>query len=290
MMGSSRVIATVLASVLVVGPVATQLAQAQPTPTPTPQQKQQFSELMKQAITKGQAGDHAGAIETYQKAYATMEAPTVLSNIGAEYQLDKKPVEALKYFCMYLDKDPAGPLATFATSQAKLLQAQITGAPVEDSAVCKAPAKPTGTTGTTGPAKPDGGGDDQVTGTKKLETPPPPAADPGKTLKLVGLVTAGVGVAAVGAGVYFGLQAKSISDDISQHTDPTIPWRDDILAYQDKGQRDENLQIGFLIGGGVLVLGGALLYVKGRAKHPAETSISPTASANGGGVSLSGAF
>lgn len=280
MLGTSRLVATILASALVVAPL-TSYAQPQPTPA----QKQQFGDLMKQAIAKSQAGDHTGAIETYQKAYAVVPAPTVLSNIGAEYQLATKPVEALKYFCMYLEKDPAGPLASFATGQAKLLQSQLTNTPVDDANVCKAPAPP--------PPKdpPPGDNGNSTTGTNNLDQATAPAAkpaDPGKTLKTVGLITAGVGVASLGAGLYFGIRAKQISDDITNHK--TDAWQDSILDYQDEGQRAEYLQIALLSAGGVLAVGGALLYLKGRSKSAESTTVAPTVTPGGGGVVFSGSF
>ena len=43
-------------------------AGAQPT-SPRPTQKQQAGDLVKKAIAKSQAGDHALAIELYQQAY-----------------------------------------------------------------------------------------------------------------------------------------------------------------------------------------------------------------------------
>ncbi len=272
MLGTSRVVATVLASALLVGQVA-----AQPTATPTPAQKSAVQDLVKQAIAKSQANDHAAAIELYEKAYATIALPTLLSNIGAEYQLATKPVEALKYFCVYLDKDPAGPLASYATGQAKLLQSQLTNTAVDDANVCKPPK-----------AEP-----------KPVEPPPPPpppgtpsvvtAADPGKGLKTAGLVTAGIGVVSVGLGLYFGVKAGTISDDI---TNNTSTWRNDIADYQNEGQRDEYLQIGLLSLGGVLVIGGTYLYLKGRKKSAAESAaIQPTMMpGSGGGVSFSGSF
>jgi tetratricopeptide (TPR) repeat protein len=271
MLGTNRVVAAILASALLAG----QVALAQPT-QPTPQQKAAVQELMKQAITKSQAGDHAGAIEIYQKAYATFPLPTILSNIGAEYQLETKPVEALKYFCMYLDKDPAGPLASFATGQAKLLQSQLTGAAVEEANVCKAPAQ------TQPPPPPPNPEPQPVPAT-------PSSGDPGSGMKTTGLVVGGVGVLSLGLGIYFGLQAKKISDDIS---DNQSMWRNDIVAYQDKGQRDEYLQITFLVVGGVAVLGGAALYVKGRSKTKAaeQTTITPAMSSGSAGVSIQGVF
>ena len=57
------------------------------------------------AIAKSQANEHQGAIDLYLQAYAIVPLPVLLSNIGAEYQLITKPVEALKYFCKYLEAD-----------------------------------------------------------------------------------------------------------------------------------------------------------------------------------------
>ncbi len=277
MLGTSRVVATILASVLVIAPV-TVVAQPQGTPA----QKQQFGDWMKQAIAKSQAGDHTGAIEIYQKAYALIPLPTVLSNIGAEYQLAAKPVEALKYFCMYLEKDPAGPLGSYATGQAKVLQGQLTGVTVEDAQVCKAPSGPA----VLAPVPPT-----TDPHTADITNPPPStpaAADPGKTFKTVGLVAAGAGVITVGLGLYFGVQAGKISDDISDHK--MDAWQDSILADQDRGQRDEYLQIACLTVGGLLVAGGAYLYFKGRAKTTESMTVAPTVSPGGGGMVFSGSF
>ena len=85
----------------------TSLALAQPKP-PTQQQMQQAGDLVKKAIAKSQAGDHALAIELYQQAYTIVPQPLLLSNIGSSTSRRKKPVEALKYFCKYLEADPTG--------------------------------------------------------------------------------------------------------------------------------------------------------------------------------------
>ncbi len=279
MLGTPRVVATTLATLLLASPALAQPKQ------PSEKDKQIAGDLVKQAIAKSQAKDHLGAIELYQKAYATVSLPTLLSNIATEFQSANKPVEALKWFCTYLEKDPAGTLASYATAQAKVLQNQLGNPVTRDEDVCK-PAAPTS------PDNPDPGN-----GSGGVQPPPEtpsaqPTSDPGSGLKIGGLVGAGVGVAALGLGIYFGLEAKKISDDISSHTDPMDPWRSDIRDYQAKGQRYENLQIGTLIGGGVLLVGGVALYMLGRSKTSSmETiAVTPAATADSASLVVSGRF
>jgi hypothetical protein len=306
MPGTSRVIACVLASALLAGP-----ALAQPK-KPTDKEKAEAGDVVKQAITRSQAGDHEGAVTLYLKAYGIVPLPLLLSNVGSEYQQANKPIEALRYFCMYLKDDPAGTNSTYATSQAKVLQIQLGNKVDDDKKVCDKPAAkepviPTGPAGPTGPtttgpsskAGPTNTGPTEpvttgVTGTTGIsggtthET-----SGQGSGLKTGGLVVTGIGAVGVGLGIYFGIRAKAISDDISRHTDTSIAWRDDIRAYQDEGQRDEYLQIGGYVGGGALVVTGAILYFVGRSKSAPATeqvSVSPMAGADGGGIVFSGGF
>src|SRR5580704_1959596 len=100
------------------------VARADPKPTPAQMQ---------------QAGDLELAIELYKQAYDVVPTPILLSNIGSEYEQAKKPVLALKYFCKYLDADPTGSNASYATAKAKALQIDL-GTPVtDDASVCKPP-------------------------------------------------------------------------------------------------------------------------------------------------------
>ena len=279
MLGTSRVVAAVLASSLLVGTVL-----AQPTKPPTPAEKQQAGDLVKQAIAKSQEKDHLAAIDLYLKAYAVVPLPTLLSNVGTEYQQAAKPVEALKYFCLYLEKDPAGALVTYATSQARVLQIQLGNTVSNDAEVCR-PAVVT---------PPPGDGSGAGSGSDVPAVVEPTTSDPGGGMKLAGMVTGGVGLVTFGLGLYFGVQAKKINDDIEDQG-ITEPWRDDIVAYMDKGQRYEYMQIGFLVAGGALVVGGTVIYMLGRGKTSAaesqtQVSITPSVTPNGGGVTLFGRF
>lgn len=262
-------------------------ALAQPGATPTPQQKQQAGDLVKQAIAKSQGKDHEGAIELYLKAYAIVPVPTLLSNIGTEYQSAQKPVEALKYFCLYLEKEPTGSLASYATSQAKSLYFLLGGKNIDEKDVCKTPVTPTPTpvdnTTTINTAQP---------AQQPAQPDTKPTSDPGKGFKIAGYAAGGAGLVALGLGFYFGSEAQKISDDITDHTDTSIAWRDDIKDYEAKGQRAENFQIAFLVTGGALVIGGAALFILGRSKSEStETlAVTPTATATSAGVSLWGSF
>jgi hypothetical protein len=266
---------------LVVAVAGTATAQPQPSPAT----KQQASALVKQAIAKSQAGDHATAIELYLQAYALIPQPLLLSNIGSEYQQESgKQVEALKYFCKYLEADPTGSNVSYATAQAKALQIQL-GNQVDDKDVCK-PAEPPP------PPPPDTGSGAQVTGTADMtQAPPMEPPSGGKTLEYTGLGIAAAGAVGLGVGVYFGLQAKDKSDQISNHK-TSDPWPADIKKIEAEGQSDENKQIGFLIGGGVALAAGTVIYFVGKshASSGEHVSIVPVVTPNSAGLSLGGSY
>ena len=230
---------------------------AQPKP-PTAAEKQQAGELVKQAIAKSQEKDHLAAIDLYLKAYAVVPLPTLLSNVGTEYQQASKPVEALKYFCLYLEKDPAGALVTYATSHARVLQVELGNNVSSDAEVCKPIAPP--------PVDSPGAGSGVNPGPDQPLPilPPPESPDPGGSMKLGGMIGAGVGLVTVGLGFYFGVQAKKINDDVEDQG-PTEMWRNDIRAY--------------MVGRGKTV----------EARQQTMTVL-PTVAPDGGGVSFSGRF
>src|SRR5690606_15493055 len=131
MMGSLRTIA-------LVAMLAPGLALAQSN-----KDREKASELVKKAIAKSQSGDHATAVELYLEAYRIIPQPLLLSNIGSEYQQLNKPVEALKYFCKYIEADPTGDNISYATAQARTLYIELGGTPtVADQDLCKPIVKP----------------------------------------------------------------------------------------------------------------------------------------------------
>jgi tetratricopeptide (TPR) repeat protein len=275
MISGSRKATALLASFLAASP-----ALAEPK-APSEKDKQFAGELVKKAIARSQAGDHAAAIEIYLHAFALVPNPLLLPNIGAEFQQSGKPQEALHYFCLYLEKDPDGTNATFATSKAKALQIQLGNKNVDDDDVC-APPRPARK-----PVKePREPVKEQARDPIKDPIKEPPArqpldegtASPGggsSKLKYVGLVVGLVGLGAVGVGTYDGIQAKSISDQLTNHPQNT-PWPDNIKDLQRRGQAYENLQIGFLAGGVALATTGVILFVVGRSDESSRRSSDKT--------------
>lgn len=274
-MGNLRALA--LASLVSLVP-ATALAQSA-------KDKQKASEMVKQAIAKSQAGDHEAAVELYLDAYKIIPQPLLLSNIGSEYQQMKKPVEALSYFCKYLEADPTGNNASYVTAQAKTLYIELGGVTtVADEDVCKPIVK----------AAPEPPKEDPIV------TPPPAAPAPvvqgpeGKSspVRWVGAGLAVVGAGVFGLGVYYGLEAKSISDEITNH-DPNDPWPGDINQMEADGKSFEKKQIIFMAGGGVALAAGVVLFfVGGPKKTESSTGVSfaPIATGDQFGMTAFGRF
>jgi tetratricopeptide (TPR) repeat protein len=255
----------VLASILLAGP-----ARAEPK-GPSENDKQLAGELVKKAIARSQAGDHSAAIDIYLQAYTIVPNSILLSNIGAEFQQSGKPQEALRYFCMYLKKAPNGSNAPYATLQAKALQIRLGHPDVDDEDVCV-----------------------PVKSSKPPPPPPPPETDEphgDSTVKYVGIVSAVAGVAALGISAYAGLKGKAISDQINTHPIGQ-PWPDNIKALEKSGENYNTLAITTVIGGGVLVATGAILFVVGRpsASEPSHDKATVRVTPTTNGFAVFGTF
>ncbi|MBA2540273.1 MAG: tetratricopeptide repeat protein [Deltaproteobacteria bacterium] len=297
MMGFARVSALLVLSLGV--------AVAQPKPSlspPTPAQKTDIERLAKQAIAKSQKGDHEGAIKDYLDAYAI--APTalgvLLSNVGHEYKELKKPYEALKYFCMYLEKEPTGSAANYVLAEASGIWKELGG---KEGEVCVKKPEPPPPELKPDP-KPDPNG--QVTGTTTPPRPPPKeTGGGGGGLKIAGLGIAGAGVVALAAGVFFGSKAASKSDQITQgppidpETGMQVGWGpndalgwDGIVQLEKDGEKAEQMQIILTAVGGAMIIGGTALYFVARSKKSgtSEVRVSATGAPGAAGLLLNGRF
>jgi hypothetical protein len=123
---------------------------------------------------------------------------------------------------------------------------------------------------------------------REATTPPEPS--PPRPLRIVGIVTAGVGLVGVGLGSYFGVDA------INKQNDANCP--NNRCAQSNTGGPDKinaamtsgTLSTIFFVAGGVLVAGGVTLWLVAPRGKPAGAQVgaAPVVSRDGGGLAVVG--
>ena len=140
--------------------------------------------------------------------------------------------------------------------------------PQELRVVLDAEAKPAPDPAAPSPAAP--------AGVVKPFSPAPPSRSP---LKLAGWITAGVGLAAGGAGVYFLMRSRAGYDDVQGVIDVHGPWTEEDADTLDQAESDETTgKVLLAVGAGALVAGGVLLFLGIRADERAAggVTLAPT--------------
>ena len=117
-------------------------------------------------------------------------------------------------------------------------------------------------------------------------------SSPGKGMRIAGLATAGVGVIALGLGIKYGLDASSLSSELSDHTGP---WTEEILDKEAQGESANSKFLLFTGVGAVAIIGGGVLYMLGRkqaagGEQSRAVSLHPVLAPDGMTVALSGRF
>ncbi len=112
---------------------------------------------------------------------------------------------------------------------------------------------------------------------------------PGSTLKVYGVISAGLGVLALGGGAYLGWHASNLADELSQPS--TEPWTQEELDKQDEGRTANRFAILLTaVGIGGIVTGGVLYYL-GRERDAAQpVSVQPAAGGGMTGLVVTGRF
>lgn len=134
-------------------------------------------------------------------------------------------------------------------------------------------------------------------GERPVEPPGAGGKEVGSTQRLLGVVAGGVGIVGIGVGTVFGLKAKSTYNDAVDGCDAEHQCPQGSLDKADDASSQATLSTVSFIAGGVLLAGGAVLYL--TAPRIAAASGSPGSTGNMqvslrgpglAGVTLGGAF
>jgi len=196
-------------------------------------------------------GEYQRAAAEYLQAFALFPDPELLFNVGQVYRLAGDSALATAYYRRYLELDPDGRAAPEARRHLEALGATV----------------PAGSA-----AEAWGGAPAEEKSTAVVIAPPPPRRkDRGRWLRWSGLASGGAGLLLLGVGVYYGIEARSISAELSL----VDRWTADRLDRFDDGERAESRAIGFSIAGGALLVGGGVLTWLGvRQAHEIEVGAS----------------
>jgi len=218
---------------------------------------------------------YAEAAAEYLAAYRNMPLPAFIYNAGQVFRLGGEKQKALDHYKKYLELEPKGEGA----EDARQFIAELTAAIEADEKARGAAAEAPGGGAGAGPVAGGGGDPGRDTGEK-----------PGRGLMVAGLVSGGIGVAALGAAAVFALRARSADSDLDGFSGTWTPEKEDRYAA---GQRAERNMTVSLVVGVVSLAAGGTMYVIGRRqalRAGARPVLGAAASGDGAFVSLSGAF
>lgn len=240
--------------------------------------RRKASEHVKNGDAFKDAGDFDAAASEYQKAYALVPHPVLFFNLAQVYRLGGDKVKALDYYERYVVEDPTGRASRQARQFIEQLRREI-----ERERGPGEPAQPEPSGGPDAEPGPSAG----PVGSVSRSTP-----QAGRGLRIAGLASAGVGLIAIGVGVKFGLDARSISNDINAHA--SGEWPEELLARQADGERAERNMFILTGAGAAAIAAGGLLYYLGHSARRDATerpvSVTPVAAGDLVGLAVGGAF
>lgn len=278
------------------------VAQAQPAPRAAPRAAAKIDKkkLAKQYVDSGlaaqAAGDYDTALTFYSKAYEQVPHPLLLFNMAQAHRLAGRAVEARELYLKYLDAEPSGVQARTSRDWLAVLEGQIAAEArkaneakraedakkAEEAKKAQEARQAEEARKAAEEASARAAEEARI---KKEREEEEDRAHAGGGLRLGGLVAGGAGVAAVGAGVFFQLRARSLSDELSEPGATYDPDKDD------RGKAAEQWMLVSYAAGGALLVGGAALYYFGhraKARSAERVTLIPSLSADSVGLVVRG--
>ena len=234
------------------------------------------------------SGDYAKGVEILSDLFIDTKDANFIFNQARCFEQNNRCEEAVSRFREYLRKasglsaeDKADTEKHITDCQALLGPKESAAPKAEAAAAAPVPAAPS-VVASPAPAPVPPAALPQV----DLASAPQPAANPGRGLRIAGVACGVVGLASVGAGIYYYTQAKSYSDKVSNQT---IPNPSDESA----GKHAQTMQWVFYSVGGAAIAAGTVMYVlgwKAGETGQARAGIAPMFGPGVAGISAQGAF
>jgi tetratricopeptide (TPR) repeat protein len=216
-------------------------------------------------------GAYEEAVSEYSAAYRLHDDPALLYNIAQAHRLAEHTTEALRFYRMFLVRSPNATnrdeVEQKITELQKLvdLQKRTQNSPPDHT---RSPAESAAPSVESKPTTPVPSQSTQpATVSMRAERM---EGRPGRTKKIAGLITAGVGVAALVVGGTFGGLAAKAGDDLTK-LDQNMQTFDP--AKQSAGKTDQLLEAMFLGIGGAAVIAGLVVYVLGHREARAGSRV-----------------
>jgi tetratricopeptide (TPR) repeat protein len=285
-----KVLSLILASLFVfVGPTAVGDAIAQ-----SKKDKAKAKKLYEEGLVYHQEKkDYERAAEKYKAAYALVPAPILLFNLAQVYRLNGDRRLAIQYYQRYLEEDPSGKGAGKAKKQLKALTAQLK----KEEADAKRQAaeeerrrKEREAADAKRDKEPETDPDEVPDEEEEIDVAP--SNNSGRAMRWAGVGTAVAGAISVGIGVKFGLDAKRLSDELSENTGP---WTPELLAKVSEGESANTKMIVFTALGSAAIVGGGVMFFLGyksgkAAQDDEDLAFMPTVTGDTVGVLMNGRF
>lgn len=210
--------------------------------------------------------DYDGAVEAYERAYELSNDPSIIYEIAQAHRLAGEHARAISEYERYVKLAPDGDRAADALAHQQTLEAEI-----------------------------EARGDDLDS-----ETDPDTEADIHQDasgsggwsgMRIAGVGSLGVVTVGMGAGVVFGLQARSAQSNVEGAEGSWSRDLDDEVAKGEAAQR--NLIVATVVSGAALAAGGVLLYLDGQSGDEGSggrISIAPSLTESSAGLAVGGRF
>ena len=279
----ARIVLGTTAAAVVAAPAAPAFAQKKID------KKKQAKEYVDAGLAAQAGGDYDGAVIFYQKAYDLVPHPVLHFNIGQAHRLAGRDEEALAAYQAYLEAEPGGVKAKEARGFVKEIEARLAVKRKQEAEEAARRA-----------AEEEARRKQEEEARKALPPDPEPEPEPepepdpeprrdggGGWMRPTGIAVGAAGVVSLGIGAFFGLKAKSLSDELSEPGAQFDPGKE---ADGEAAERNMFITVG---AGAVLVAGGVVLFVLGggdSGEREAQVGWTPVVGDGYQGVAYGGTF